>query len=508
MSRILILFLILISTSPGNAQVGFSNAYDFGTPFARSANLIVEGDTLWLSGITSTPNPPYQQVFFFSRLDSFGQVLALNTFADSLGDAYVMQNFFDVTKKASDGFLLAGMLYYRESGILIKLSPTGEDVFRREYPDTTVRTINIRSVCETNSGYLIGGSKQQQNYANDFFIIRTDKEGGIIWEKGYGAAGSNDALNSLWVMDPNTYVAGGARASPQNTPLSEQWSRGIVFAVDSLGALKWSWEPPTEWEQAGIVGLRPTADGGWIYITYKRTLIGTSFVDFKPMIVKLDSLMDIDWVFRTNPTVSSGFFNAFFDLAPTPDGGWVAAGWMLDESGLNLQGALYKISAEGDSVWSRLDTAFSHPEFGSENALHDVEALPSGSIVACGYSREYIEEEQRLKSHAWLLKVSADGCIESRCHPVNAVQEERPQQPALRIFPNPAAGKMVLDTGFSSVRATMEIHNNEGKAVLYRELTLEEGRAEVDIAHLSEGWYTVRMLCREGLKVGRLVVQR
>ncbi|MCO6487814.1 MAG: T9SS type A sorting domain-containing protein [Phaeodactylibacter sp.] len=216
----------------------------------------------------------------------------------------------------------------------------------------------------------------------------------------------------------------------------------------------------------------------------------------------------MDWSFQANPPTTSAF-NAFFDLAPTPGGGWAAAGWMLDESGLNLQGALYKISAEGDILWSRLDTAFSHPEFGSENALHDVEALPSGSIVACGYSREYIEEEQRLKSHAWLLKVSADGCIESRCHPVTSVQAERPGQPALRIFPNPAAGKMTLDTGFgSATRAALEICNSEGKAVLYRELTLEEGQAEVDITHLAEGWYTVRLLSREGLKVGRLVVQR
>ncbi|MCO6488263.1 MAG: T9SS type A sorting domain-containing protein [Phaeodactylibacter sp.] len=510
MARILLFFLILNSASSGKAQIGFSNTYDFGTPFARSANLIIDGDSLWLSGVTSTPDTPYQQVFFFNRLDSFGHVLALNTFADSLGDAYVMENFFKVTKKVSTGFLLAGKAFYRRSGILAKLYKTGAVDFIREYPDTTILSILIRNVCETNDGYLIGGSKRRLGYSVDFFIIKMDKEGEINWENNYVAAGSDDALNSLWVIGPNTYVAGGTRASPQNTPLSEQWSRGVIFAVDSLGAVKWSWEPPTEWEQAGIVGLRPTADGGWIYITYKRTLTGTSLVDFRPIIVKLDSLMAIDWVFQTNPPVNSGFFNAFFDLAPTPDGGWVAAGWMLDESGLNLQGALYKISAEGDSVWSRLDTAFSHPVFGAENALHDVEVLSSGSIMACGYSREYIEEEQRLKSHAWLLKVSADGCIVEGCRPVNAVQEERPVQPALQLFPNPAGKAVVLDTGLGggTVPALLEMHNSQGQLALARKLTLAEGQVEVDISHLAEGWYTVRLLSGAGLQAGRLVVQR
>lgn len=125
MARILLFFLILNSASLGKAQVGFSNTYDFGTPFARSANLIVEEDSLWLSGVTSTPDIPYQQVFFFSRLDSFGQVLTLNTFADSLGDAYVMHNFVDVAKKVSDGFLLVGKVFFRGGGILIKLDEMG-----------------------------------------------------------------------------------------------------------------------------------------------------------------------------------------------------------------------------------------------------------------------------------------------------------------------------------------------------------------------------------------------
>lgn len=501
-------FLILNSVSPGKTQVGFSNTYDFGTQSALAANIVIDADNLSMFGLGLSQNEPIQPGIFSCRFDSTEQFFDWRIYTDSLGDALFLEKQFEVVQKIPGGFIIAGALAFRKNGVMLKISESGSLGFIKEYQDSLVAITIFRAIRQYSDGFLIGGYKQNFDNSFDIVLFRTDDLGNPIWEKKFGTQGCVNLLNSIVLMDDNTIIVGGVRGAPLDTPVNERWYKSFIFATDSLGIIKWEWEYDGTENIAGLTGLHPTNDEGWIFISNERIVSSSTSEINKPIIVKLNSLMEVEWIFRTNPPVMSSFFNAFFGLAPTPDGGWVTAGWMLDESGLNLQGALYKISAEGDSVWSRLDTAFSHPEFGSENALHDVEALPSGSIVACGYSREYIEEEQRLKSHAWLLKVSADGCIESRCHPVNAVQEERPQQPALRIFPNPAAGKMVLDTGFSSVRATMEIHNSEGKAVLYRELTLEEGRAEVDIAHLSEGWYTVRMLCREGLKVGRLVVQR
>ena len=69
-------------------------------------------------------------------------------------------------------------------------------------------------------------------------------------------------------------------------------------------------------------------------------------------------------------------------------------------------GSMFNITSTGDSVWNYLDTAFTF----ASNLLYDAVELPSGSIIACGYSRT----TNILKDWAWLVKVSKDGCVDSK----------------------------------------------------------------------------------------------
>ena len=95
------------------------------------------------------------------------------------------------------------------------------------------------------------------------------------------------------------------------------------------------------------------------------------------------------------------------------------------------RGSMLKINSQADSIWNYLDTAFTY----ATNLLYDAVELPSGSIIACGYSRT----NNPLKDWAWLVKVNKDGCVDT----LNCVSVSSFEHPVstrkIRMYPNPTS---------------------------------------------------------------------
>ncbi|MCB9285876.1 MAG: hypothetical protein H6560_01060 [Lewinellaceae bacterium] len=88
-------------------------------------------------------------------------------------------------------------------------------------------------------------------------------------------------------------------------------------------------------------------------------------------------------------------------------------------------GWLHKFSPEGDSVWENLIDAPFPIVYTNQGTLAGVGELSSGSIVAAG---ETINGNQR---YIWLVKVTADGCLDTLCSTVSPVVEApAPEEPA------------------------------------------------------------------------------
>jgi len=112
-----------------------------------------------------------------------------------------------------------------------------------------------------------------------------------------------------------------------------------------------------------------------------------------------------------------------------PDGSIVAAGATRNIPTQSQSGFLLKISAEGDSLWSRIYDR--NPD--KTDLFYSISATMDGGFVMSGFARRPDGSNQDV----WILKVDSLGCAVSGCFAVDV--EEPPVELAdkLGVWPNP-----------------------------------------------------------------------
>ncbi|MAT53003.1 MAG: hypothetical protein CMN32_00880 [Saprospirales bacterium] len=440
-----LLFITVFYFSLLNAiagQPGFSKWFDFGSA-ANFHNMVLKEDTLIIAG-TSKDLTADQWGALFVKMDTNGVMLDYRLHLDTMDGQFAFNQGYPFISTSDGGYLLAGKVFNRESYFIYKLDVNGDIEFFREYyepPD--ILTLLPQQIIEVGNGFLVCNIAQLQNGSNDVQITKINDAGEVEWEQLYGEYSKGENVGSIWQEDENTIVLGCSKATDQfvNLPSLLKCGSNWIFAIDSLGSIKWEWQSEP-CEGSNIIGLHRTADGGWIYATRHLAAFDQSNWGAAPKFVKRDSQFNLLW----ERQVAESYWdsNEMIDLKPTPDGNWVGAGlWVLPEpfyawsnDHKYTPGCLYKVSSEGDSIWVRCDTVpmANHTKFHRYGGLA---VLPSGSIVAAGGFEEFIFGVGD-KSWAWVTKVDRHGCMEEPCL-VTGVGEVKVKEKALfYVYPNPA----------------------------------------------------------------------
>ncbi|GAB4494225.1 MAG: hypothetical protein OHK0019_20010 [Saprospiraceae bacterium] len=380
-----------------------------------------------------------------ARIDTNGQVIDIHYYPDTLGDHFVQVLNYGIVKDDQNNYLMMGTLYERNTGVLIKTDKDGNLIFYKECSLGNDLTYRPRGILELADGYMIVGYKTRSNYHPDAHMMKINKSGEIVWEKFYGDWELDETAASLVIVDSNHFVVGGSSSNFTSVPnMTQAHARSKFWFLDSLGNLQSEWQSFLNTE-SGVFGLQHLPDGGWLYCT--RTFLAFGPQDWGGLckIVRRDSNMNLVWQRTLMPQpILTWEANNLWDIKPTADGNWVAVGhWVPyyseNPDSLSWQGGfLHKFSPEGDSIWTVLDTAFSHPVWGLENKLGGAAVLPSGGTVAVGYANSF--DGENFKSWAWVLKVDKDGCVDTMCTVVSS--GEAPPVPELtevRVFPNPTS---------------------------------------------------------------------
>ncbi|MAT53002.1 MAG: hypothetical protein CMN32_00875 [Saprospirales bacterium] len=444
-----IFFALLISSITSTGQPGFNKTYGFeeeqitGSAFV---NVLLDNDTLVLFGTCFPPvGPPGQQALLFVKMDTLGNVLLQKFYPDPDMDKYAASPNFEIIKTLDSGYMLTGTNINSGYGILVKLSFNGEIEFYRKYDPAPDLTHRPRKVLEVEDGYLISGHKSIQNYDIQVFLMKVDKQGNFLWEKTYGQPGVVDVMNSLVKISDNHFAIGAAKSKGLGEPpysTSDTWSKGWLIQVDSLGNIISTQESPAN-TQAGLSGLKKMPDG-WLFAAVEFKILNQFEWGARSKIVRTGvDISNVVWEKYISATTRAG--NTTIDIKPTPDGNWVAVGqWATpippppSTSPNYLGGSTFKFTSDGDSLWARLDTAFWHPDCGSENYLGGVAVLPSGSIIAAGYANTNCYPPT-VRSWGWVLKISKDGCIDTLlCSGITPVKEVQTHPVEVKAWPNPA----------------------------------------------------------------------
>jgi hypothetical protein len=237
-----------------------------------------------------------------------------------------------------------------------------------------------------DGGYLVAGWTESFGAGGkDFWVLKLDPEGDVIWQESYGGAGDEALFSALVADDGSCLVLGETNsfgAGPRDA---------LVVKLDSQGHVLWArtYGGPGDDRPRFI---RQTHDGGYVIVGH-TTSFGSGYHD--GWLVKLDSDGNVVW----EKAYGGSNSDIFWSIALTPDGGFVVCGETRSFGQGGLDAWVLRLDYQGDVVWQRC--------LGGESwdAAYGIHTLPSGNLLVAGWTESYGAGGTDI----WILELNLDG---------------------------------------------------------------------------------------------------
>jgi hypothetical protein len=225
---------------------------------------------------------------------------------------------FALIATSDGGYALAGETNARTGGIdswLIKTDKNGNLQWDKTYGEYMER---VEALVETSDGgYALAGYKYVTDQFYDFCLVKTDSLGNLEWTKTYDGPWY-DVADDLVVASDGGFVLAGHKTF-DNTD-----SDYCLIKTDAAGNLEWTrtYDNNVTDVAKSVVG---TSDGGYILAGGTREFVSTQDPDPPKSdcwLIKTDSFGNMEWnqIYGGTDTDSAG------SVVETSDGGYTFAG--------------------------------------------------------------------------------------------------------------------------------------------------------------------------------------
>lgn len=335
---------IIIETTGGYVTVGNSRSLDFD----------VGGN-----------NGNYD--YWVVKTDTTGNVLWENNFGGSHRELA-----YDIVDSGDGGFVIVGASYSSDIDVganygfddywVIKIDSTGTLIWENNYGGSSHDKAS--SITKTSDGgFVIAGSSQSSsndvstNYGYyDYWIIKIDSSGSLIWENNFGGQSGGDEANDVIETSDGGFVIAGSSSSFDWQVGGNNSTVGFwIMKSDAFGNFLWG-------NKLGGFGtdkayaVVETSDGGFVAVGFSTSSdgdVGGNYGGKDCWVVKLDNNGNLLW--------ENNFGGSLDDIASsiieTADGGLVIAA-SSDSSdgdvGGNKGGTdywVFKLDANGNLLW-------------------------------------------------------------------------------------------------------------------------------------------------------------
>ncbi|MBK8227181.1 MAG: hypothetical protein IPK70_08385 [Flavobacteriales bacterium] len=270
--------------------------------------------------------------------------------------------------------------------------------------------------------------------------------------------------------------------------------------TDALGAMQWIRYFGNR-AKAIDAAVRLDSEGNIItYSAYREQSYPTYYGQF--MLTKWSPGGDIIWQKKSH--YGRNYYVGDFEVLP--DNSIIAVG--SHDGG----GELMRFSAEGDSLWTRQYVAFASSE---RHRLFDVQPTSDGGFVAAGSCDQYWGDPTPNLETEWMIKTDSLGCVVPGCQYVGVQEVVVDLQTHLLIAPNPTSSllqaELALPPGAALAGAPRAVLlSGQGHEV--RAWPLRHGgdklTLRVDISTLPSGVYYLHIADGERwLAGGKVVVE-
>jgi uncharacterized delta-60 repeat protein len=194
--------------------------------------------------------------FWVAKLNSTGSMDWQKTYGgNSSGVASSIQ------QTADGGYIVAGSTNSSGAGSwdiwVLKLNSTGSAEWQKTYGGSG--SDGASSVEQTSDGgYIVAGTTSSFGAGGtDFWVLKLDPTGGVAWQKTYGSSG-DDNLDSFQQTSDGGYVAAGST----NSFGAGGWDFWVL-KLDSTGSVIWQKTYGGSGDE-GAHSVQQTSDGGYI----------------------------------------------------------------------------------------------------------------------------------------------------------------------------------------------------------------------------------------------------
>jgi len=280
-----------------------------------------------------------------------------------------------IQKTNDGGYIIAG--YTKEdaaSGInifLIKTDSHGQIIWDNMYGGPNDDWGNYVELTD-DGGYIIaGGTESFSENNNDVYLVKTDSDGNIIWQKTYGGEFDEEASCVMQTWDGGYILVG--------------WTDSYGAGEDDVYLIKTNAWGDTLWTRTfgdafydkGYM-VEQTSDSHLIIIG------GTGYFGFynpDAYLIKIDLNGDTLWT----RTVGDYWSDAGRSITKTPDGGFIIAGWTMSYGEGSHDIYLVKVDSTGESVY--------HKTYGGEysDVARSLEPTSDGGYIITGYTYSFGE---------------------------------------------------------------------------------------------------------------------
>ena len=306
-----------------------------------------------LNAYTQAPDVAWQNNFGGSASDYANAVLQTSD-----------NGFFVIGQTPSNNIDVSGNHSSSDDAWLIKLDNSGNLLWQKCFGGTGSE--QGHSIISTNDGnYVFAGSASSNNNdvsggngSNDFWVVKFNATGTILWQKCFGGTSYEWAYGVKQASD-NGYFVVGATGSINNNVSGNYggFTDGWVIKLNENGELLWQ-------KCVGGTGtdalrdVQTTADGGCIVVGYTNSVDNNAVGNHgnnDVLVVKLNSSGTVEW----SKCFGSTSADVGQKIISTNDGNYIFVGTAgsnnNDVSGSNGGQDIWvvKINTSGNIIWQK-----------------------------------------------------------------------------------------------------------------------------------------------------------